>query len=694
MGVMREMKKFNLLMAGAGLMASALTFSSCVNENGITNKEYKQSTASDFDFATVKNVNLSVKYDVGNLQNEICFEIYDEMPVEDLGYTSVKKDNVKPLFSAYTDGNGSYNGTIQLPAYCSNVYVYSSNLFAPRLLEGTVENGVLEVKQPVYEGPSAKVESKKAIRATYYDYDSYMVTGGNSYYNDGPWKTWLGYYDWNGYVNYQYMGNDPKLKVSATEASNLYNAFSQVIYAGQKNCPAEYRCFTDLNVTEDAEVAVTFLGGNTCWNSSLGYYFYKAGEAPKSLSEANVIMLFPNTQDGGWSNDWRTLQASANAKGVERGTTVQLKYYPNIKNNSRAGETTVFPAGYRIGFVLATNAYTFRVAGYNYTQNNQRYRAATTAGLSVKVDGTPYANETRTAAFKYGDHVMISFEDHDDDNNFSDVVLALSANPIKAINNVPVVDVATKKSTVNELGGVYAFEDLWPHKGDYDMNDVVARYESSKTFGPGQNSAQAKGNTYYEESATFTLFQNLANKKNSFAVKLANDNGVRAKLFKKRADSDEFDEVVGFTYMAADNVYVLTNNVVEDIDAKTNMFKLVVNYGDKGCLKEKPLAVYPFIFRRQANGKLLEVHLPKEAPTSEVDWDLFTTGDDCSNPATGDYYVRGGNYPFAIFLSGETESVLGKILDFGNEAKKIDNLFPNYIKWVNTSGKEATDWYK
>ncbi len=687
------MKKFSLFTAGLCLITATMSFSSCVNENGITEKEYKQSTASEFDFSTIKDVKLSLSYNVGDLENEICFELYDEMPVEDLGYKYQKKENVQPLFSAYTNGKGKFTGDIKLPAYCQKVYVYSPNMFAARLLEGTVENGVLNITEPTYERPQAAPAygTKQSTGSN----DSYMVSGNNASYSDGPWKTWLGTYNSLGYVNYGYYGSDSKLQITPSEASSLYNAFSEVIYSKQ-TCPKEYRCFTDINVKETAEVAVTFLGGNTCWNSSLGYYFYKDGEAPKSLKEANVIMLFPNTQDGNWENN---KNASAYCAGVTRGTTVQLKYYPNIKSGSKNGETTVFPAGYKIGFVLATNAFQNRISGYSFTQNDRKYRAATTEGLSVQANGNQYAKDTRTAAFKYGDRVMISFEDHNDDSNFSDVVLALSANPIKAIDNVPEVDVVTKKSTVKEVGGVYAFEDLWPYKGDYDMNDVVARYDLSKTFGPGKNNASAKGNTYYEESAVFSLFQNYASKVSSFAVRLANDNGVRAKLYKKVAGKDEYVEVTDFKYMATDNVYVLTTDVKSDIIAGTNVYKLVVNYGKDGVLKEHSLAVEPFIFRPQQDAKgnydgLLEVHLPKMKPTSEANTSLFTTADDCSNPAKGIYYVRSGNYPFAIFLAGETESVLSKILDPSHEMKKIDDLFPTYIDWVKSNGASNADWYK
>lgn len=66
-----------------------------------------------------------------------------------------------------------------------------------------------------------------------------------------------------------------------------------------------------MYVNKDAEVVVTFLGQNTCWTCSLGYYYYKDGEQPKNLNDAHIIMLFPNTQDGNWSNNPNQAKKSA-----------------------------------------------------------------------------------------------------------------------------------------------------------------------------------------------------------------------------------------------------------------------------------------------------------------------------------------------------------------------------------------------
>ena len=664
----------SLTKAGLGLLAMSMAFTSCMKEGEMSSGKY-HNLAKSFNFSTVNDVKINIQYQNGGMKFYTYFEVYDVMPVKEVGNNYQKKSGITALYSGYTDENGHFTGVATLPSYCSKLYVYSPNMFSARVLEGEVVNGTLNVEES-YQVTTPRHYSIKANETR--TNDSYMVSGNNASYSDGPWKTWLGDYDNHGFIDYAYTGDNKLLTIEDEEIGELYQAFSKVIYSNI-SCPEGYRSYSDLKVTEPAEAAVTFLGQNTCWNCSLGYYFYEDGKAPSSLKDANVIMLFPNTQDGKWEKPWlvNNLQETT---GVKRGTTVQLKYYPHIAEGSKEGETTVFPAGIRIGFVLATNAWSDRLNKYRV---DKKYRASTTRGLSVNNNGVSYGDETRTAKFIKDGHVMVSFEDHVDDSNFSDVVIALSASPIKSIADVPEVNEDTNKTTMETIGGVYAFEDLWPYKGDYDMNDVVARYDKGYTIAPN--------NMYYEETATFTLFQNEAAYTNSFAVRLFNDNGVRAKVYRKANGESEFTEYTGYTYKPADNVYVLTTNVSAERGAQ---FKLVLDYGKDGITKGNALVVDPFIFRPQKNGKLLEVHLPKTSPTSEADMSLFGIGDDKSDVSKGIYYVRSGNYPFAFFLAGETETVLSKILNPENETKKIDSLFPKYLEWAESDGAKARDWYK
>ena len=374
-------------LLGTTLIA-AFALSSCTDKDVYQGPKEDEKEFNTFPFSTVqKDVNLNVNYVNGAVQSNVYFEVYDEMPVAESEYgTYTKRQDVNYLFAAYTKEDGTYQGKLELPSYLTKVYIYSPAFFAQTLMEANVVDGSIEATD------NAGTDTR-TITDTHYPYDSYLIS---SKYGNEVWKTWLGTYNMykNGDINYKYHGN-----LAATENDGLYTAHTRIINT-HTTCPQEYRGYSDMYVNKDAEVVVTFLGQNTCWTCSLGYYYYKDGEQPKDLNDAHVIMLFPNTQDGSWSNNPNLAEQSA---GIDPLTAVQLMYYPNIATGSKEGATTAFPAGYRIGFVLATNGWSNHVGGF---KGYKKYRAATSSGLSLNDKGVNF-EEPRTAVYRYGDWMKI-----------------------------------------------------------------------------------------------------------------------------------------------------------------------------------------------------------------------------------------------------------------------------------------------
>lgn len=628
---------------------------------------------NDFDFSTVKTTALSVDY---NSEAEVYFEVYDTAPVvenaEGTAYVTV--EGPTPLYAGYTDAQGRFSANVDLPAYLEKAYIYTPNVHAQTLL--TAEKIGSSLAASAESAPEAAAMAKTTRAETY---ESAAVTG------DG-WKTWLGEYD-NilGRINYEYKYSGEGTNLKEENWKQLYNAANKV-FDTSKACPVEYRSSSDLYLEEDAEVAVTFLMSNTCWNCSMGYYYYDASKHPASLAEVDPVMIFPNTQDGEWSNDRKKARKYI---GVERGTAVQLIFYPKIAEGSREGATTVFPKGYRIGFVLATNAWGNRLPGFNV---DKKYRAATSSGLSVNNEGVVY-EQPRTAVYRYTNSsldlnsIICSFEDHTNDQNFSDVIFTIKSNPVDAVIDIPSVEdkpgADDTKREVHLLKGIYAFEDLWPSRGDYDMNDVMVKLDYEKTIG-------SKG--IYEESYLFKTFNNLAAYNNGLAFTLGGEAASAELEFSVLRPAAEKYETL--TPEREGNVILLTDNVKDDMGA---IYKVTAKYASP-IAEAKAAVVKPFIYRATdediAPGLRKEVHLPFEAPTSRMDTRFFGMDQDKSDPAEGRYYVRANNYPFAFFLSGATEVDLAKILEPKNEGTAIDELYPNYAGWVSSHGESNTNWYK
>lgn len=651
-------------------------------EDVYTGKE-KPKKYNTFDFSTVQQgITLQLAYQHMAVEAKVYFELYDQCPIDATETSYEMREGMEPLYCGYTDVKGMFTHTLNLPSYLQKVWIFSPAFYAQTLIEAEVKDGVIAATDHAVPSTRQIVDTGDI---TCYSYMDENAPEHPNEYQDGNWKTWLGSYDprHDGEVLYKYTGS----KLQLSHASDAYVAHTKILNVNLKKkgdkCPEEYRSSYDIYVNQATEVGVTYLGQFTPWNSSLGYYYYMDGQRPDSLAVAHVIMLFPNTQDGTWYELYNDRNNSKNYGGINPGTAVQLIYYPNIASGSQDGATTLFPAGMRIGFVLANNAWSNRL-NWTKVEGHQRHRSATSSALSKTYLRSTNRGKPRAAVYQYDEQLMVSFEDYEDDQNFCDVVIAVKADTKTALgrlDEVPVI--ANNNLTVDrELRGIYAFEDLWPSPGDYDLNDVVVRYDHEKLTNA---SGQLCG-----ESFVFKTFENVAGNKNGLAFRLQPVATGTTECFIRKKGSEEFEPTT-FAYEPTDGVYLLTDNVKENLGAE---YKLVLTYSLARENSSIESTVQPFIYRNLENGQRWEVHIAREAPTSKMDTSYFGQDGDASRPAENIYYVRSGDYPFAFFLAGATESDLGKLLDHANESKPIDELFDGYSSWASSNGASSRDWYK
>jgi LruC domain-containing protein len=407
--------------------------------------------------------------------------------------------------------------------------------------------------------------------------------------------------------------------------------------------------------------------------------------------DINIIMLFPNTQDGEWARAVEKKLVDYNGIGVNRGDVVQLMYYPNIANDDKTGATKVFPKGTRIGFVLKTQAWAMQGKDYSLDigafsgQKKYNVWCSTTDGLSygkkLAGDGGKYPNlegQSRGAKFSYktanGDtYTLISFEDAMDDLDFDDLIFALK--PVRVF--APVPEIEDKKSSTT---GVYAFEDLWPKKGDYDLNDAVVNAKHEKVF---NNNGKIIKETFY-----LTTYQNYVTLTSGLALTLETKKNPSKIYMRKIANGSTVEEEVSFTKDG--KVYYLTSDFKAELGTT---YILELDYNTPLSSSADLASIKPFIYRSEADGDW-EVHIPMEAPTAKMNTSYFGKEDDCSIPANGLYFVRQGNYPFAFYLAGANISVFEEtILKHSNEGKRIDELFPGFLEWSTSGGKTNQNWY-
>ena len=681
------------------------------NDDFFASDEKKTATdeANVFDFSTTRKVDLIVDYSQFKIYGPVFFSVYSKNPIVNEGNEDIEyvDETIEPLFSGYTDEKGKFDATISLPAYAKALHIVTGN-FMIGLKRKAVEvaNGKAEaiIANPAASAQGAKTRAAFRAPGTGTETNdlsklfnlNWMInsSGGKHSQVYKDWVTPLG--TWNsatGRPNYLLEDNAANrskgLLFSEDELNGLYQAACDALNSGTE-CKETYRAGADMTITQDSEVSITALGSMTCWNSSLGYYYYNEKNIPKTKEDLNIIMLFPNTQDGQRDLSWNY----QNNIGTVRGDAVQLKYYPNIANGDFSGETTVFPKGTKIGFILKANAWSMlgdtycsiKKGGSKWNKKMNIW-ASSTEGLSFadkNVLGQSFTKpnpngEARTAKFAYTSpegkkFAIISVEDACDDKDYDDLLFAL--NPANVFSELPKVEQGK-----THFHGVYAFEDLWPSRGDYDMNDVVVDFDHELNFSNGK---------VQKEIFSLTTYMNTVTLKDGLAFKLKPKvSSDKYKITLQKLAPGETEPKTTSVLKQEGDVYYIWDDVKQQL-GYTYIF--TITYTTPQTMSN--LADYePFIWREQENGKQWEMHLPFCKPTNKVDDSLFGTEDDKSVPSQGKYYVRDSVYPFAFYLANaKAENFTETILKEGVN-KPISTFYPEFLQWSTSNGEKFPDWY-
>lgn len=459
----------------------------------------------------------------------------------------------------------------------------------------------------------------------------------------------------------------------------------------------------NIHLLEDSEITVIAIGGNTQYANSVGFFSYPTANVPTSATGLNTKILFPN------------FSAMKAGEGVNLGK---------------------FKAGTSIGFVIASDGWLGGVVNPDQPVDKTFYTIRELNPETPSNDGNSHLNAHTVLLSSPGDNLLIlGFEDayrhpsnqdktkpQRSDDDFNDVLIVIKVTKTTSNVNLSPIEMldpqprdsdgdtipdnldafpldperAARRFYPSANGfGSLAFEDLWPKKGDFDMNDLLVAYRVVEIL-----NAQ---NQIVDLQLNYEIRARGAGSDNGFGIHFP---GVSSSVIDsaKTTLSINNQTPVAMPVEAGQGeaVFILSGNVTPLTNTgqafPCSMMNTVmkcprtaavpltatIHFKQPQTSSQFPVAPYnPFIFRTGKRG--LEVHLVDHPPTAKADPKLFGTLDDRSDPSQGRYYRTADNQPWALDVP--------ETWRHPTEWNNIAGAYPNFVTWAASGGTTAQDWY-
>jgi len=674
------------------LMAGVIALSACKKDNM---QQIDEPTATGtkiapdgFNFSTTKNVSLNLTLRANN--NDALAGVV----------VSVYLPNTEsPIFKGITNSSGVLQGSIVVPTSAAKIVIDPAYVGLMRNAEAAISgsNAVTatiggkdgfsgdiipqEVTVSTTGGTTMSSKATSAYGDPTFSYPSPYGSSSSAVVNSNAFPFKLGR---PVYLEATSDNIDASLlsyvNASLPEGSQLPNSHPEYLTTS---------AVPNLNVTATSDVWITFVSEGAGYMNTLAYYTYPTGSAPTSVDAIdNATLVFPNAS------------AYGSGGGLKAGDKVKLGR---------------FSAGTSIGFVLIQNAWT----GSGVQTGNAKFYS----DYRLNPESTT-AKKKHTVTLYDDVHklFLIGFEDINRDNgsdhDFNDLVVYASSNPVTAISpvGVPAIDKGgdtdgdgvqdEQDEFPNDASKAYlsyfpsatgygsiAFEDNWPKKGDFDLNDLVVNYRLTLTSNAQNQIVELKGD--------FTPLASGASFHNGFGVQLPiaastvssvtgqqlisnyitlAGNGVEAG--QSKAVIIPFDNHEALV-KNPDGAYFINTLMTKDkVTAKTAT--VVVKFASPIAAASLPMSGFnPFLISDMRRG--YEIHLPGFAPTDKATSSLFGKDDDASVVSSGKTYLSKENYPWAISFFSEYK--------YPVELQAVDKAYPHFAEWATSGGNLFSDWY-
>lgn len=677
-------------------------FTSCSEDEFIANKNLV-ARLDKFTFDTSKDVTLEIDY--GPLASYAFVEVYGEDPfAEATAEDQTPKGEL--VFTTFLNEYGSFRDDIELPAHIKELYAVSSSFGAPYLVKASVKNKSVKLQPSNYKTSLSATPQTRASEEPAYivrQLTTNEVKGGIS-------NLWTISDGWNEYgksndanhledeghltnqdivdlQNFLWQGATSKPS-KPTEGSDRWKFVNGLKTEGANVVVLhEYEDpITGSTIEVDnAELWFTFVN-EYAWNeNAMGYYYYPEGKKPASKDDLKLFVCVPNASVAnhapfGTQNSY--CYFSNEDAPIKTNHRVQLLYMDDEGNVSKN-----FPPGITVGFFTIVNGFH---AGSKYgtettTVNGKNYYTTRTKGGISTADKRYYSNkefnqnnETHYIAVRMADGTIVYGVEDGSDWSYDDVLFTVTANPNLAMHpesdnvaDVPQDKVVEKFTTDKTKKFTYAFEDIWPNGGDYDLNDVVVRHSREITY-----------NQYNWVSVVKEIFTIEPNTSTKY-------NDAFAFVIPEKHMSDELSLPSGVIFENETNSVFLSNSISK-LNGKNTTYT-ITRKGFHGVTKDNILTEFinPYIVNQTVGpawnqqGRI-EIHIPNGLHTATTSKAYMV-----NDPNLAAYIDKSGKYPFAISIPNTTFTPCDERSRIGSTGN-----YSNFDKWVESGGKNYTDWYK
>lgn len=678
--------KFDIKLFAASILLCS-SISSCSDYDPMEDINYPLDTyfgeGKNFDFSTSCPVTFDVDYGTG-IGAKAYVEIYDKIPEEGSEAT--------PLYSTVTDEQGRINSNITLPSYIKSVCLVNHRFGMPEYVECQIENGKVVWRNPSID--KAPRMTTRSVDNTDYSYCVKLIDESKNLYTIVSWDDQFGNVQGQPLVstdtelsdrNYTEWVEDLQRTLWGgvnTKPTKLDNS-KYALGANIVNTQIKDKYTNDEGREIDVEsVSLSFVFMNEgAWNqNALGYYYYKTDKGlPDKAVDIKKFICLPNASKvnhypyGGATSAYHKDQP--NKAPAYAGESIDLLF-----ENEDGTFTKNFPPGYTIGYFVIADGFETQKSPVGYIDTNN----------TEKPKAFYYSNEVwnnnrkRFMALSLPNGAIVyGLEDGTGDFSLEDNLFIIKGTPNEAIYNPVIPTINTEDKTIyywDTQDQTYAYEDIWPNGGDYDLNDVVMGHTRNVEFDNNKNLRTVED--------IFTLNEKQADYNDGFAIQLNKSylNGLTI----KKDGQDITSSVRHFTDSKNNNAetYLLFEDL-QEIETGTTftVTRKFTGSTKKDVFEGAEKNVNPFVISCFTEtdynaGKMVEIHIPNFGNRTSKSTNALSTGSDY-------FYVsrmEGNTYPFAICLP---------VKSFHPSPEKvcIDKSYLQFNNWVNSNGTEDKDWY-